>query len=60
MTPATPLGQANPAMDADQVGDINLAITYTIRARKEFADERSDWVEVVVPPVNSTPTGPPK
>lgn len=54
------LGRASPTMDAYQVGDVNPAITYTIRARKEFADGRSAWVEIVVPPVNSTPAGSPK
>ena len=60
MTPATLLGRAIPTMDAYHLGDINPAITYTIRARKGFADGRSAWVEVVVPPVNSTPAGSPK
>lgn len=52
------LGRANPTMEAYMIGDINPAITYTIRARKEFADERSDWVEVVVPPLSPAPVTP--
>jgi len=44
------LGRAIPTMDAFQAGNLDPALAYTIRARKEFEGARSAWIEVVIPP----------
>lgn len=44
------LGRANENMRTYHIGDISPSATYTIRARKEYEDRHSAWVEAVVPP----------
>lgn len=45
------LRRLDPGTDHCEAGGLDPAVTYRIRARKEFEDARSEWVEVIVPPV---------
>jgi len=47
------LGRANESMSAYHIGDVSPMMPYTIRARKEFEEAYSGWVEIVVPPLTS-------